>query len=238
MGGGTAAFPVSLSNQAIYKNAAYDVCRSRNANTFFQGWDEIKHNILVNWVDLLDERQRHGLAVFSDHTTAYTHGPEHPLALVLGWGWEGGFWWGKCPLKGVTQIAYGLIPHAGTWDEARLSEENSRWGEPIALALMDGTPKPGSNSRSFVSVTGGGAEIPTVLVDGRHLLVRLFNGEGDESERRVSLDTRPSRVDLVELDGRVARALPIERLSGGRYEVRISLPRFGIRTLRFEMNPS
>ena len=230
-----AFFPVSLSNQAIYKNAAYDVCRSRNADTFFQGWDEIKHNILVNWVDLVDEQEKHGLAVFSDHTTAYTHGPEHPLALVLGWGWEGGFWWGKCPLKGTTQIGYGIVPHAGTWDEARLSEENSRWAEPIVTALMDGAPKAGAQARSLVSVTGGGIEIPTVSMDGRHLLIRLFNAEGDDSERVVSLHAKPARVDVVELDGRVSRALAVRRASDGRYEVKLAMPRFGIRTLRCEM---
>ena len=58
-----ALFPVNLKNQAIFKNAAYDVCRSRNADTFFQRWDEIKHNILLHWVDLVDESAKIGLAV-------------------------------------------------------------------------------------------------------------------------------------------------------------------------------
>jgi alpha-mannosidase len=231
-----AFFPVSLRNHAVYKNAAYDVCRSRNSDTFFQRWDEIKHNIIVNWVDLLDEREKTGLAVFSDHTTAYTHGPDHPLALVLGWGWEGGFWWGKCPLKGVLQSAYGIIPHAGAWDEARLSEESSRWNEPLNAELMDGGPKPDAASRSLVSVTGGGIEVPTILVDGRHLLLRLFNGEGDAQERTVSLYARPVRVDIVELNGRVSRSLTVQHAGNGRYEVKVAMPRFGIRTLRCEMN--
>ena len=85
-----AFFPVPFGNRAIYKNAAYDVCRSRLVDTYFQRWDEIKHNIVLHWVDVVDEQQKLGLAVLSDHTTAYTHGPEHPLALVMGWGWEGG----------------------------------------------------------------------------------------------------------------------------------------------------
>src|SRR6185369_4954574 len=50
-----AFFPAALKNQAIYKNAAYDVCRSRNADTHFQRWDEIKQNLIVNWVDVVDE---------------------------------------------------------------------------------------------------------------------------------------------------------------------------------------
>ncbi len=133
-----AFFPVPLRNQAIYKNAAYDVCRSRNSDTFFQRWDEIKQNLVVHWVDVVDEEQKAGLAVFSDHVTAYTHGPDHPLALVMGWGWEGGFWWGKCPLRGTQQIGYALVPHTGLWDEARISAENGNWNEPLTAQIMDG----------------------------------------------------------------------------------------------------
>jgi alpha-mannosidase len=229
-----ALFPVSLKDQAVYKNAAYDVCRSRNTDTFFQRWDEIKHNIVLNWVDVVDEKQNAGLAVFSDHTTAYTHGPEHPLSLVMAWGWEGGFWWGKCPLRGVQQLSYSIAPHAGKWDEARLWTESCRLNEPPLTQLMDGKPATGAETRSLVTVSGNGVEIPTMLVEGRRLLIRLFNAEGDESERVVSLHGQPSRVELVELDGRAIRQLNVQRSSAGRYEVRLGLPRFGIRTLRCE----
>ncbi|HXE11060.1 MAG TPA: hypothetical protein VN633_03010 [Bryobacteraceae bacterium] len=39
-----ALFPVSFNKNALYKNAAFDVCRSANVDTFFNRWDEIKHN--------------------------------------------------------------------------------------------------------------------------------------------------------------------------------------------------
>ena len=135
-----AFFPVPFRNQAIYKNAAYDVCRSRNQDTYFQKWDEIKHNIILHWVDVVDEQQKLGLAILSDHTTAYTHGPDHPPALVMGWGWEGGFWWGKCPLRGTQQVSYALIPHTGAWDEARISRESCCWNEPLLAQIVDGQP--------------------------------------------------------------------------------------------------
>jgi alpha-mannosidase len=231
-----AFFPVDLRNQAIYKNAAYDVRKSRNADTFFQGWDEIKHNILVNWVDLFDERQKLGLAVFSDHTTAYTHGREHPLALVLGWGWEGGFWWGKRPLQGTTQIAYALVPHQGLWDEASLCEEMAQWQEPMVPFLLQGTPAGGAATRSLVRVEAPGVEIPTIQVDGDRTLVRLFNAAGPDAEFAVSFLARPSRVELVELNGKSIRDLPVSRGSDGRYAVRLAMPRFGIRTLRCELD--
>ena len=230
-----AFFPVPFRNQAIDKNAAYDVCRSRNADTYFQKWDEIKHNIIVHWVDVTDPRQKLGLAVFSDHTTAYTHGPDHPLALVMGWGWEGGFWWAKCPLRGTQQVAYALVPHIGAWDEAQISRENCCWNEPLLPQIVDGQPGAAAPARSLVSVSGAGVEIPALQLQGRSLFVRLFNGEGDAAERTVSLDVRPVRVDLVELDGKVVRQLEVRRGTAGRYEVRLAMPRFGIRTLRCEL---
>jgi len=224
---------VPFRNQAIDKNAAYDVCRSRNRDTFFQKWNEIKHNIILHWVDVVDEQQKLGLAILSDHTTAYTHGPDHPPALVMGWGWEGGFWWGKCPLRGTQQVAYSLIPHTGSWDEAQISRESCCFNEPLVAQIVDG--QTAGASRSLVSVSGSGVEIPTLLVEGRHLLIRLFNGEGDGAERTVSLAVRPLRVDLVELDGRAVRQLQVRQGPEGRHEVRLSLPRFGIRTLRCEL---
>ncbi|MCC7176081.1 MAG: hypothetical protein IT159_12875 [Bryobacterales bacterium] len=230
-----AFFPAPLRNQTIYKNAAYDVCRSRNRDTYFQGWDEIKHNIILNWVDVVDEQRKLGLAVFSDHTTAYTHGPDHPLALVMGWGWEGGFWWGKCPLSGTQQISYAVVPHTGGWDEAQLSDESQQWNEPLLAQIMNGSPAGAPETRSIVSVSGKGVEIPTLLLEGGRLLVRLFNAEGDGAERTVSFGVRPARVELVELDGRVIRRLDVRRAAGGRYEVALALPRFGIRTLRCEV---
>lgn len=229
-----AFFPVAFRNQAIYKNAAYDVCRSRNTDTFFQRWDEIKHNIVVNWVDVFDEREKLGLAVLSDHTTAYTHGPEHPLALVLGWGWEGGFWWGKRPLQGTTQINYALIPHQGLWDEAGVWEAVARWQEPPVAFLTEGAAAE-TGARSLVRVDSPGIEIPTILIERDRTLVRLFNAAGSDAEFAVSFLMPASKVELVELSGQTVRELPVRRGSDGRYEVRLGMPRFGIRTLRCEL---
>lgn len=225
-----AFFPTTLRNQAIFKNAAYDVCRSRNVDTFFQRWDEIKHNIITNWVDIYDELEDFGLAVMSDHSTGYTHGPTFPLALVMGWGGEGGFWWGKCPLRGVQQTSYGIIPHKGNWSNARLLTETSRWNEPLLTQIMEQEPASHDAQRSMVRITGGAVEVPTLLIEKNNLLIRLFNGEGENSRRTVSLDARISRAELIELDGRVIRSLSI-RNRAGRYEFDIDLVRFGLMTI-------
>ncbi|MCC7153186.1 MAG: hypothetical protein IT161_01350 [Bryobacterales bacterium] len=230
-----AFFPTPFERRSIYKNAAFDVCKSRNEDTFYQRWDEIKHNMVVNWVEVADEEKKLGLTVFCDHTTAYTHGPQHPLALVMGWGWEGGFWWGKCPLKGTTQVGYSLAPHTGSWSEAGISSENSRWNEPLRAQLMDGAADRGGEALSLFQGGGRGLEVPTMQAGSDHLLIRLFNAEGDGSVRTISLPTRTAFVDLVELDGRVAQRLPVRPIAGGRTEVRLALPRFGVRTLRVSL---
>lgn len=230
-----AFFPTNLKNQAIYKNAAYDVCRSRNVDTFFQRWDEIKHNIAVNWVDALDEESKFGLAVLSDHTTAYTHGADFPLSLVLAWGGEGGFWWGKCPLKGIQEVNYGLIPHKGAWDEAGISQENARFCEPLVSEIVRGDAAKRREARSLIEISGKGIEIPTALIDGNKLLVRLFNAEGDTEERTLSVAVKPQRVHLVDLNGRAAKQLR-GTFMDGRYHVKLAIPRLGIRTVCYEFS--
>lgn len=50
-------FPVDLGSSRIYKNAPFDVCESKLDNTFFNTWDQIKHNIILNWVDLAEQKE-------------------------------------------------------------------------------------------------------------------------------------------------------------------------------------
>ncbi|MGC2401421.1 MAG: glycoside hydrolase family 38 C-terminal domain-containing protein [Acidobacteriaceae bacterium] len=225
-----AFFPVALSQPTLYKNAAFDVCRSRNADTFFQRWDEIKHNIIVNWVDLVDRDEHFGLALISDHTTAYTHGPSYPLALVLGWAWEGGFWWGKHPLRGEQQVSYGIIPHQGRGDQALISQEHNRYSEPLVTQLVAGDRS--EPDFSLIQINPAGVEVSTMLIESEHTLIRLFNAESSQVDHVVSFANRPAKVQVVELDGRPVRDLKSQEGAGGRHEVRLEIPRFGLRTLK------
>jgi alpha-mannosidase len=226
-----AFFPVALPKQTIYKDAAYDVCRSKLSDTFYQRWDEAKHNIILNWIDVADEEKGLGMAIFSDLVTSYVHGPEHPPALVLAWGWDGVPFFDDCPLNGDHEAGYSILPHRGKWDEAGIWQACRERSEPLLAQLTDGKPA-GSNGQSLVSVSGTGVEVPTLMAEGNDLLVRLFNAAGDAGSRTVSLAVKPARVELVELDGRTIQQLPITSASDGRYEVRLAMPRFGIRTLR------
>jgi alpha-mannosidase len=227
-----ALFPVSFRRDALYKNAAFDVCRSRNVDTFFQRWDEIKHNIIVNWIDIVDAEERYGITLMSDHTTAYTQGPEHPLGLVLGWAWEGGFWWGKHPLRGEQKVDYAIVPHQGRWDRAGISCENSRFCEPPVTSLMNGKAGKTESFFSLLQVDNPGVEVSAMLIEKEQLVVRLFNAESSESDHVVTFAKRPKRVDITELDGTNKQSLEIRTVEGGRHGVRIRIPRFGLQVLK------
>jgi alpha-mannosidase len=227
-----AFFPVSFQQGELYKNAAFDVCRSRNKNTFFQRWDDIKHNIIVNWVDIVDLDEKYGLALLSDHTTAYTNGENYPLALVLAWAWEGGFWWGKHPLRGPLEMSYAIVPHQGAWDAARISEECGRYSEQLVSQLVEGTPAGIDSSYSLLQLDSRGIQVSTLLVEGDAILVRLFNADSNESAHVVSFPNRPKQIEIVELDGRISQILTIHSAGELGHQVRLDIPKFGLRVLK------
>lgn len=225
-------FPTTWRQQVLDKGAPYDVCRSREQDTFFRRWDEIKHNIILDWVDVRDGESGCGLALFSDHTTSYLHGPDCPLGLVLGWGWEGGFWWGKCPLQGTQEVTYALLPHAGTWEEAGIPAEDARWREPLLAQLGIEDAESEGGRRSFLQIDEGNIQVPALYVQGDDVLVRLYNAAPRATQCTVTLGVAPTRVERVELDGRLIDVVQVEPQADGRGLARLSLRPFGLETLR------
>ena len=84
-----ALFPARLRRPALDKNAPFDVCRSSMTDTSFGAWDAIKHNVMLNWVDLIEEGGAAGLAVMTDHVTSYALTPGEPLGVVMGYAGPG-----------------------------------------------------------------------------------------------------------------------------------------------------
>ena len=225
-----AVFPLSFPARSIYKNAAFDVCKSENQNTFFNRWDEIKHNVVVNWVDAYDEASNRGLALLSGHTTSYAHGEDHPLGLVLGWGWDGGFWWGKCPLRGVQEAAYAIVPHSDRWDRAKLWTEAEEWNDSLLACVVDG---PQSLARhSLLEVEDGTLSLSSMKVHEGELYVRFFNAEHDGAEHTILLGFEPQRIEKVQLDGRAIERIPFRAEGKSRYRLSLNVLRFGLCTLR------
>ncbi|TWT78816.1 hypothetical protein CA13_02130 [Planctomycetes bacterium CA13] len=222
-------FPVNLNNQKVAKNAAFDVCESKLTDTFYNSWEDIKHNVILDWVDVADGSGDYGLAMLSDHTTSYTHGPNFPLGLTIQYAGKG-LWGRDYRVEGPTEVRYALMPHAGHWDKARVPAVAASWQQPVIGEMSRGAAK---RVRSLIDPGDSGWEVPAMFVREGTLIVRLFNASGDDSPQDLKIGFHAEKIELVELDGRVIEQLEPEFDSANQQLLRLQIPRFGIRTIQF-----
>jgi len=217
-------FPVNLSSAKLYKNAPFDVCESKLENTFFSTWDSIKHNIILNWVDLVQKDQEYGFAVFSDHTTSYSYGEDFPLSLTAQYSGIG-LWGTDYKITRPLKMKYAIVPHSGKWDQADISTESNKWNEPLALVYLNKGMMP-MKDKSFIDIGNSGYELTATKVQGDYILIRLFNAEGDNKTKKLTFGFPVLSVEEVDLNG---NTITKKKLNKG--SITLSMPRFGIKTL-------
>jgi len=225
-----AYFPLNLRQQQITKDAPFDITRSRLTDTRFDSWSEIKNNVILRWVDVFDPEQKLGVALLTDHTGNYVHGPDQPLSLTLQYSGIG-LWGRDYTVQGPTEVRYALVPHSGDAIEAGLWQQASAWCEPLVVQSQTnaGLRLP---SKTLLAFERPGWEIPTIRTSSSNVLIRLFNASEDPTEQTVHYGAAASRVELVELDGRVIREVESHKGADGEVTFRLSLPQFGVGTLR------
>ena len=228
-----ALFPVNLSGQKVYVEAPFDVTESRHTNTFFTSWDGIKNNVILHWLDVTDAKGEYGLALFTDHTTAYVHGADYPLGLVLQYSGIG-LWGRHYDLAGPSLLRYALVPHKGLWDQAGIPAESASWNEPLIAVLTSPNSPTRSAKKSLVQLSGSGWEVTSMGVQGNSLWIRLFNAFGDDRGQRLSLDGPHLKVSLVELNGDRREVPQATATREGRTAVELAIPRFGLRTIKVQ----
>ncbi|MDR2911905.1 MAG: alpha-mannosidase [Alistipes sp.] len=224
-------FPAALTSPTLYKDAPFDVTESALVDTHFQTWDAIKHNIILHWVDLVEKsapagsRKKSGLALLSDHTTSYSYGPDFPLALTVQFSGDG-LWGRDYKIDGPSQIRFALIPHSGTWDEAEVQAESTRWNEPLICSLSDNAPP---ENRSMIDVAGSGYEISAAYPVEDGILVRLYNADGDAAARQIRFGFPVESISEVDLNSDTLGEVKTRERSGTT-EATVAMPRFGIKT--------
>ena len=224
-------FPLNLAGQKVYKNAPFDVTESKLANTFFQGWDSIKNNVMLNWVDVTDEAARYGLALFTGFTTSYAHGQNFPLGLTTQYSGVG-LWGRNYSITGPTEIDYAILPHEGRWDKNNIWTSNTGWNNPMKTNVFRSATAMKNNERSLIRFSGKGLETTAILMDRNDLLVRIFNAQNTPASQQVHFDGTAKSIDLVELNGMQRQHLQTVKNSSNGLMVNLTIPRFGIRTLR------
>jgi len=224
-------FPLNLKDQKVFKNAPFDVMQSQLDNTFFDSWDSIKNNIILDWVDVTDGEEKYGCALFSDHTTTYAHAKDFPLALNVQYSGKG-LWGQNYTLKGPTEINYSLLPHKGNWRSARIWKENQRIKEPFKTVTLSEMPE--ESEKSFLSVDKSGWILSSVYQKDGDTFIRIFNAEGDENSGRLNFGFDPGQVTLMELNGREIGNLQIKE-EDGNFFLKTAMPQFGFRTLKINI---
>lgn len=223
-----ALFPLDLKDQKVFKNAPFDVMQSGLENTFFDSWDSIKHNVILDWVDITDGDEKYGCALFSDHTTSYAHGTDFPLALNIQYSGIG-LWGRNYSIEGPTEVNYSLLPHKGNWKEAGIWNRNELVKEPLHIVKY--AEKPARTSNSLIGLSKKGWVLSSVTEKEGDIYVRIFNAEGDSGTGTVDLGFDPGDVKLVELNGEENKELQV--MDGPRGpSVQLAMPQFGFRTLK------
>lgn len=225
-------FPLNLTDQKVYKNAPFDVTETGLEDTFFSRWDEIKNNIILNWVDVTDGNGQYGCALFTDHTTSYAHGKDFPLGLNVQYAGQG-LWGRQYTVEGSTEINYALIPHKGNWQEAELWQQNELIKEPLHAVSF--SEKPSKMQSSLLNLNKSGWVLSSAQVQDGNMLIRIFNAEGDAETGSVNFSFDPGNVELVELNGKTRKKLSVDK-SNGSYQVKLTMPQFGFRTLKLSGN--
>lgn len=218
-------FPLQLKNQKVYKDAPLDVTESKLANTFYNRWDEIKNNILLNWVDIADEDNSYGMALLSDHVTSYSKGENFPFSLTVQYAGVG-LWGNNYSVNGPTQIKYALIPHKGNWLQAQLNRQTTVWNQP----LIAETGNAFSNSSPFIKNLNAGIEVSAIYYKDNDLFLRLTNTGSNTSLHKIGLNCKASALSFVELNDSVTEQIllkPTERIS-----FHCKIPLFGFKTIK------
>ncbi len=214
-------FPVGLPNARLYKNAPFDVCESQLEDTHFGTWNSIKHNVILNWVDLKATNEEYGFALFSDHTTSYSYGKDFPLSLTAQYSGIG-LWGPNYNITRALNMKYAIVPHSGSWDQVAISAESSAWNEPLIASFHKSIPL---DEKSFLNLGNSGYEVSAFKVEGDNILLRLFNADGNSTKRNIAFGFPISSIEEVDLNGNF-----IEKIKVKKNNITVSMPRFGIKT--------
>ncbi|MEP6681822.1 MAG: glycoside hydrolase family 38 C-terminal domain-containing protein [Parafilimonas sp.] len=222
-------FPLSLKHQKIYKDAPLDVTESKHSNTFYNTWDSIKNNVIDNWVDVTDEGNNYGMALFTDHVTSYSHGENFPLALTVQYSGVG-LWGRNYSIDKSTDIHYALLPHKNKWNDAGINNENIKWNEPLTTSIINKQ----ASSNSFIKSIDSGLTITTMYYKDDALFIRIVNNGSGKNNHTIELNCYADKVEFTELNGVVTSSLQMQKKKTISFDCNI--PLFGFKTIKL-VNP-
>lgn len=218
--------PSALGETRLVKSAPFDVCTSTQDHSYYRSWDAIRHNLILDWLDVESVSGSHSLALLSDHTTSYTWGKNEALALTLQYSGRG-LWGRNYSLTHPTHIHFALLPHTGSWQEVDVPYHNQRWSQPL-LSLE----QPAStDEKSLLDLSGTGYQLSYSSMEDGTLTLRFYNVTGTDAPQKIQLPFVANRIQHVNLLGEVQKEIPVCKQANGS-QFTISIPGQGVSTYR------
>ncbi|MGQ8335126.1 glycoside hydrolase family 38 C-terminal domain-containing protein [Sunxiuqinia sp. A32] len=222
-------FPLQGLGEKLLKNGPFDVCESELDNTLYSSWDSIKHNVVLNWVDIEDASKAYGVALFTDHTTSYLQTEELPLGLTVQY--VGRALWGRnYRVHGPTHMHYALLPHAGDWEAAGVEVASNEWNEPLTGSFVKSDSNP--LKRSLLEYDDANIHVSSVTMDGGDMLVRFYSTSSVDKQHEVIWNCTADKMEQVDLNGKKISDVQANKASNGEMTTKLSLPQFGFQTIK------
>ncbi|MBQ5972609.1 MAG: hypothetical protein IJL69_00265 [Oscillospiraceae bacterium] len=208
------AVPFGNGDDAVFKGAPYDVCRSRlGSGTSFIDWGEIRHNIVNDWIDVCSADETRGVAVLSDRVNGYSF-RDGLLTMTVGFGSFAGFFWGDYELTGRPELCWSLFPHRGNALEACVEREFARAGEPMFVARLAGAPD--TAGKTVFSTDDGALTVTGAIPENGGWSIRLFSCREEPAPLRYTCALAEHEGKKCDLWGRPADRDPH---TAGRFEI-------------------
>lgn len=207
---------IPLGNEKIrvIKSAPFDIYESAMEDTRFDSWETIKHNIINGYLDFYQESSDTGLTVFCDAVNGYSL-VNNQFSLTAAFGYHGNFWWGYQPAEGGFSVGYSLMPHAGGWEEGKVSYEDACLREPLLVQRLAG--KPERMTRTLLCSEDRSVETVTITLREKDCLARLFHAGYDEKPLKLQGELSAFIAGCTDPDGNAADG-PADRI--GKLEIK------------------
>ncbi len=221
-------FPLAKVGKRLFKNAPFDVFESELNNTLYSSWDSIKHNVILNWVDLTDSKSEYGVSLFTDHTTSYLHSDDLSLGLTVNYIGKG-LWGRDYGVDGSTRMHYALMAHHDDWEEAGIEHLSNEWNEPMIASIIDN--KEDVISESLFEVDDQNLHVSSMIIDGEDLIIRFFSTSSNNDEKVIKWNCVADEIELTDLNNKKQKQLKPE-YEKSQMITYLKLPQFGIQTMR------
>jgi alpha-mannosidase len=123
-----------------------------------------------------------------------------------------------------------LLPHRGTWREARLWQEGEAFNVPLGVRKVSPHAGPLPSTGSFMSIEPATLTLHALYVEDGQLVLRLAETVGRGVDAQVTLQWPISAAHETDLIGRLLRSVSTDRTS-----FRFSAAPFEIKTFRIDL---